>query len=283
MTSRLLSSRGASRRRMPILTFMRGSRVLGVHVVALLVGDHLEGELVVVAQEDAPLAAVGDLRGLGQDLGDRVALLAPHGHEHARHQREVEAHVALVAVAEVLDDVGGPLVGLGQEHPAGVGGVDLLAQALQVLVGLGQVLAVGAVALVEIGDGVEAEAVEADVEPEAHDVEHRLLDLFVLVVEVGLVGEEAVPVVLLALRVPGPVRPLGVDEDDPGLRPALVVVAPHVPVGLRVGAVLRDSWNHGCWSLVWFITRSATTLMPGRAPPRRGRRRRPGRRTPAGR
>ena len=72
--------------------------VLGVHVVPLLVGDHLEGQLVVVAQEDPPLAAVGDLRGLGEDLGDRVALLPPHRHEHAGHQREVEAHVALVAV-----------------------------------------------------------------------------------------------------------------------------------------------------------------------------------------
>ena len=93
-------------------------RVLRVHVVPLLVGDHLQGQLVVVAQEDAPLAAVGDRRGLGEDLGDRLALLPPHRHEHARHEREVEAHVALVAVgAEVVDDVGRPLVGLGQQHP----------------------------------------------------------------------------------------------------------------------------------------------------------------------
>ena len=39
--------------------------VLGVHVVALVVGDHLEGQLVVVAQEDPPLAAVGDRPGSG--------------------------------------------------------------------------------------------------------------------------------------------------------------------------------------------------------------------------
>src|SRR5256885_12071109 len=36
--------------------------------------------------------------------------------------------------------------------------------------------------------------------------------LGVVVVEVGLVGEEPVPVVLLAVRVPGPVRPLRVGE-----------------------------------------------------------------------
>ena len=193
----------------------------------------------MVAQEDPPLAAVGDLRGLGEDLGDRVALLPPHRHEHARHEREVEAHVALVAVGpEVVDDVLGPLVGLRQQHPAGVLVVDDLADAAQVLVGLREVLAVGAVALEQVRHGVEPEAVEAEVEPEADDVEHGVGHLGVVVVEVGLVVEEAVPEVLAALLVEGPVRRLGVDEDHPRLAPALVVVAPHVPVGLRVGGVL---------------------------------------------
>ena len=103
--------------------------VLGVHVVALFVGDHLEGELVVVAQEDAPLAAVGDVRASAPRIsviGSRCSRRTRH--EHARHEREVEAHVALVAVAEVLDHVLGPLVRLGEQHPAGVLGVDLRAQ-----------------------------------------------------------------------------------------------------------------------------------------------------------
>ena len=46
------------------------------------------------------------------------------------------------------------------------------------------------------------------------------------------------PEVLLTLGIPRPVGALGVVEDDAGLGPALVVVAPHVPVGLGVGAVL---------------------------------------------
>ena len=99
---------------------------------------------------------------------------------------------------------------------------------------LGQVLAVGAVALEEVGHGVEAEAVEAEVEPEAQRLEHRLLDLGVVVVEVRLVGEEAVPVVLAGLLVERPVRRLGVDEDDPRVLVALVGVRPHVPVALGV-------------------------------------------------
>ena len=48
-------------------------------------------------------------------IGKRSSML--HGHEQPRHQREVEGHVALVAVAEVGDRVLRPLVRLGQQHP----------------------------------------------------------------------------------------------------------------------------------------------------------------------
>ncbi len=41
-------------------------RVGRVHVVAFAVGHHLQGQLVVVAQEDRPLAAFGDVRRLLQ-------------------------------------------------------------------------------------------------------------------------------------------------------------------------------------------------------------------------
>ena len=52
---------GASRRRMPRLIRIAGSVGVGaVHVVALLVGHHLQRQLVVVAQEQRPLAAVGE-------------------------------------------------------------------------------------------------------------------------------------------------------------------------------------------------------------------------------
>ena len=50
--------------------------VLRVHVVAFLVGDHLERQLVVVAEEQAPLAVLRDVRRLAQDLEDRRGLLA---------------------------------------------------------------------------------------------------------------------------------------------------------------------------------------------------------------
>ena len=109
---------------------------------------------------------------------------------------KVEGHVALVAVAEVGADVGGPLVGFGEDEAVGVFGVDGGADLLDDGVGLGQVLAGGAVALDQVGDGVHAQGVDAHVEPEAHGLEDFFDDERVVEVEVGLVGEEAVPVVL---------------------------------------------------------------------------------------
>ena len=111
------SSSGARRRRMPRL--MPRAPVGGVglpQIVALAIGHHLERQLVVVAQEDRPLAVVGDVRRLAHDVGDREAVLLRDRHVHARHQREVERHVAFVAVAEILLRVLRPLVGLGEQH-----------------------------------------------------------------------------------------------------------------------------------------------------------------------
>ena len=82
-------------------------------------------------------------------------------HVHARHQREVERHVAFVAVAEIVLGVLRPLVGLGQQHAAGIVRVELGADRLQDVVRLGQVLVVGALALDQVGHGVEPQPVDA--------------------------------------------------------------------------------------------------------------------------
>ena len=233
-----------------------------VHVVAFVVGDHLEGELVVVAEEEAPLAVVGDGRGLRHDVGDGEAVFLAEGHVDARHEREVEGHVALVAIAEVGADIGGPHVGFGEDEAVFVFGVDDGADVLDLDVGLGDVFAAGSVALDEVGDGVEAEAVDAHVHPEAHGVEDFFHDAGVVEVEVGLVGEEAVPVVLLGDFVPGPVGLFGVGEDDADAVVELVGVGPdvHVAVGGALGA-RRARWNQGCWSEVWLMTSSIMTCI----------------------
>ena len=196
-----------------------------------------------------------------QDLGDRVALLPAQTHEHPRHQREVEAHVALGAILapEVVDDVLRPLVGLRQQHPvapelAVQGGAQLGDERVR----LGEVLAVGPLPLEQVGDGVQPEAVNPQVEPEAADVHHLLADLGVVVVEVGLMAEEAVKVVGLSAVIPGPVRGLGVDEDDPGIGVAVLGLRPDVVVAVRgcrrracrlepgmlIGGVVEDQVHH---------------------------------------
>ena len=129
-----------------------------------------------------------------------------------------------------------PLVDLGQQDPVGVGGIDLGSYPAKQLVGRRQVLTSGPLGLVQVRNRVETEPVDAEPEPETDDSEHRIDDLGVVVVQVGLVMEEAMPVVLLTFLVKGPVGRLDVEEDHPHLAEAVVVVGPHVPVGLRVVA-----------------------------------------------
>ena len=105
---------------------------------------------------------------------------------------------------------------------------------------LGKVRAVGALPLEEVRDRVQAEAVDAKLQPEPYDVQHGLLHGGVVVVEVGLVREEAVPVELLAYGIEGPVRRLGVAEDDAYAGVVGVGVPPDEVVAERaVGVIAR--------------------------------------------
>ena len=54
---------------------LRIAGVHPVHVVPVLVGDHLQGELVVVPEEDGPLRRLRDRRRLLEDVDDREAVL----------------------------------------------------------------------------------------------------------------------------------------------------------------------------------------------------------------
>jgi hypothetical protein len=150
---------------------------------------------------------------------------------------KVEGHVELVAVAEVGTHLGRPLVRLGEEDTALVAIVDLAPDLAEERVGLGQALAVGAVALEEIGDGIAAESVKPPVQPELHGLENLAAYGRIVQVEIGLMMEEAVPVVRLGHRIPRPVRGLGVREDDPRVPVSLVGVVPHVVVVIgRIGS-----------------------------------------------
>ena len=176
-----------------------------------------------------------------------------------RHEREVEGHVALVVVAKVGANVGRPHVGFGEDEAVFVLGIERSADLLNLDVRFGDVLATGAVALDEVGDGVQAEAVHAHVHPEAHGVEDFFHHARVVEVQVGLVREEAMPVVLLRDLVPGPVGFFGVGEDDADAFVELVGVRPDVHLafgralwraarGLEprvlIGRVIDDELDH---------------------------------------
>ena len=225
----------------------------------LSVADHLERELVVIAEKEPPLAVVGDGGRLRHDVGDGQAVLLAERHVDARHEGEMKRHVAFVAIAEVRTHIGGPLVGLGQHHAAGVALVDGGADGFDDGVGFGKILAGGAVALDQVRNRVDAQRVHAHVEPEAHHAQHFFQNLGAVVVQVRLVGEEAMPVVGLGDRIPGPVGFFGVSEDDAGVFVLLVGVAPDVEIALGrscrgvtralepwmlIGAVIDDQLDH---------------------------------------
>ncbi len=144
----------------------------------------------------------------------------------------MKGHVAFVAVAfaEVRAGVLRPLVGFGKQHAVWVVGIDLGANGPEHPVGFSEVFVVGAIAFDQVRDGVQAQPVHAQVEPEAHHPDYRLEHLRVVEVEVWLVRVEAVPEILACHRVPGPVGLFGVEEDDPRAVVLLVVVRPHVEV-----------------------------------------------------
>ena len=83
----------------------------------------------MIAQENCPLTVRRNFGRLAQNIGNRKAVFLCHGHVHTRHQREVECHVALIAViafciTEVQLRVFRPLIGFGQQHAVRVVGVD---------------------------------------------------------------------------------------------------------------------------------------------------------------
>ena len=206
--------------------------VHAIHVVAFLVRHHLERELVVVAQEDRPLAVIRNVRRLLHDLDDGIAVLLRDRHVHARHQREVIRHVALVGVAEILAHVFRPLIGFGEQELVLVVHVQRGPDLLDDRVRLGQVLVVRALALDEVGNRVQPEPVHAHVEPEAHRADHRLQHERIVEIEIGLVAEEPVPVMRVRDVIPRPVGRFRVGENDAREAVLVRIVAPHVEVAL---------------------------------------------------
>ncbi len=166
-----------------------------------------------------------------------MTILLGDCHVHARHQREVVSHVALVAFAEIVADILGPLIGLGKKHAILVVLLDNGAHLPDHLVGLGQVFVGGPFTHTQVGDGIQPQTVDPHIEPETHDADYGLHHFRVIVVKVGLVGKKTVPVVGLSLIVPLPVGRLGIGKDNPRLLIFHDRVAPDIEL-----AFARSRW-----------------------------------------
>ncbi len=148
----------------------------------------------------------------------------------------MERHLALVAIAEIGGRVFWPLVRLGQQHPARIPGIDPRPEVFQDLVRLFQIFGRRAFLLQDIGHRIQPETIDPQFQPEVDDLEHGLAHRRVFVVEVWLVGVEAVPEIGLGHRIPRPVRPLIILENDPCLAILVRRIAPHVPLPLRTAS-----------------------------------------------
>jgi hypothetical protein len=146
--------------------------------------------------------------------------------------------------------------GLADEHLAARVGVGQLAHLPDVVVGAGVLVAdavgelvpgrgvvVEGVVLADAVDHVDPEAVDAPVEPEAHDLLHALDHARVLPVEVGLLGQEQVQVPLSRRLVEGPGRPVG-ERRLPVVRGAAVGGGVPPDVEPPVGIVPARSGGH---------------------------------------
>src|SRR5579885_3587854 len=96
--------------------------------------------------------------------------------------------------------------------------------------GLGEVFAIGAFPLIEVGYRVQAQAVYSHAKPEVQCLEHGPMDLGILKVQVRLVRIKAVPEVGAGHRIPGPIRVLEILEDDPRFLVLLGGITPDVEI-----------------------------------------------------
>ena len=142
----------------------------------------------------------------------------------------MEGHMAFVPVPEIAYRILRPLVRLGEEHPVLELAVDIGPEFFQKRIGFRKVLAVGVSRSIQIGDSVQPQSVDAHLEPEIDDLEHRLLHIRVVEIEIGLMGVETMPVVSLCDRVPCPVRGLEILEYDPCVLVFFRGIAPDIKI-----------------------------------------------------
>src|SRR3989442_4575610 len=101
----------------------------------------------MVAEEQTPLAVLGNGRSMGKHVNDRMPILAADTHEQPRHQGKMKRHVTFITVAEIRADIGGPLIRFPQQDASLITLDDPLSTILQILFRLTYVFATGVLPL----------------------------------------------------------------------------------------------------------------------------------------
>ena len=164
---------------------------------------------------------------------DRLGVFHCDRGECSRHQREVERHVAFVTCSEIIPCLIWPLVCFCKEYDAGVVRLERLSDVLEQPVRFRKILVISVLSLNEIRNGIEAKAVHAKIEPEAHDIQNRFDDRGVVIVQIRLMGVEAMPEIGVRNGVPGPVGSFAIDENDAPFRELVVRLGLDVEIPLR--------------------------------------------------
>ena len=110
--------------------------------------------------------------------------------------------------------IGRPLVGFGQQHLAGELLVEFGAQFLQDAWVSGRFSHEVPSRSTRYGTASRRKPSTPMLQPELHHLPHFFAHSRIVVVQIGLMAEEAMPVIVLRNRVPCPVRQFGIDEDD---------------------------------------------------------------------
>ena len=175
-----------------------------VHVIPFVCRNHLEGQFIMIAQKQSPLAVRWNFRRLPHDVGDGMPVFHAERHEDSRHDWKMECHVTFVPVPEIRTNIGRPLIGLGKHHAVFVT-IQLPADGFDQNVRFGQVFAVGAIPLDKIWNRIQPQSVDSHIEPELHGPDHMFENGGIVEVQIGLMRVEAMPVVGVGHGIPCPV------------------------------------------------------------------------------
>ena len=218
----------------------------GEDLCSLFFGQAAQIQLVMIAQKLAPLRSGWPGLGILHRLDKRPGIAAGQGEEEMLIHIEIEHHLqAFAEVSEVLKiGIRKNICFSEDDRPALAPGKELT-EAAEHVIFLARPRQVCAFGGNHKGNRVHAKAIDAKLQPEAHDLQNLGLHLRIAGVEVGLKIIEAMKVVCLRGLLVVPCGLLHSGEDDAGCSILWFLLRPNVPLAilrLRIATGLAEPW-----------------------------------------